>query len=132
MTDIERIRATWARAAADPGATAAGFYTNLFKIAPQTRALFGTDLTVQGAKLMQTIGFIVDHLDDGDAWQGAARELAIRHVAYGVKPQDYGPVGEALVMTLSETLGEDFDQADREVWSRTYAALSNLMTKAAF
>lgn len=57
------IRKTWSLAALNQAQAARIFYANLFRIAPETEVLFKNDLTSQGEKLMDTLTFVVDHLD---------------------------------------------------------------------
>lgn len=133
MTDtIAAIRKTWAMAAAAPDATARVFYTTLFRIAPETEQLFKNDLDAQGEKLMETLGFVVDNLDDADTWLPAARDLAVRHAGYGVQPRDYDSVGAALLATFDTLLGDDFQESDRKAWTDVYGDLSRLMIEAAY
>jgi len=65
-TDIIRIRQTWAQAIAAREIVGQVFYQLLFKSSPDTRELFPESLDEQGRKLVQTLSWIVDHLDD---WQ---------------------------------------------------------------
>lgn len=130
--DHDRVRMGWALAAAIPERTAQTFYANLFATDPSTRSLFRGDLQLQGKKLTATLGFIVDHLDDPDTLLDAARALAVRHVAYGVTPDQYATVGAALISTLQELLGADFSPEDRLAWTRIYTALSAEMVDAAY
>lgn len=128
--DIATIRRTWARVAPVSGMAAQLFYGRLFRLAPETRALFGTSIEEQGRKLIQTLGFVVDNLDRTDQVDAAARALAIRHVGYGAEPEHYAVVGEALIWTLSELLGPAFGEDERAAWSGAYAALSAEMIAA--
>ncbi|MGV6839382.1 MAG: globin domain-containing protein [Planktomarina sp.] len=132
MDDIKRIRRTWAMAAADQAATTQVFYTRLFEIAPETEVLFKTDLTAQGVKLAETLGFVVDHLDDPDDLLPAAKDLAIRHVAYGVLPEHYAHVGAALLHTFKQLLGPEFSDEDHAAWANTYTGLADYMIKEAY
>ncbi len=129
---IAAIRTTWARVAPVPEMAAALFYGRLFRIAPQTRPLFRSDLGAQGRKLVDTLGFVVDHLDDPDALLPAARALAVRHVGYGVAAEHYAPVGEALVWTLQQMLGDGFGAAERDAWTEAYGAIAGEMVEAAY
>ncbi len=81
---------------------AALFYRRLFEIAPDVKPLFRGDMTEQGRKLMATLGVVVNSLDKLEAILPAASALAKRHVDYGVKAQDYTPVGAALLWTLEQ------------------------------
>ncbi len=114
--------------------TAAGlFYADLFETAPETKPLFANaDMAKQGKKLMTTLGVVVRSLGNLDMVLPAARELAIRHVDYGVKAEDYGKVGASLIRTLEKGLGEDFTPATRDAWVAAYGALSGVMIGAAY
>ena len=129
-SDIRRVRKGWATAVAAADQTAQRFYANLFRIAPETRPLFREDIDVQGRKLIETLDFIVDSLDDLDTLLPAARDLAIRHIAYGVQTEHYEYVGTALVTTLRDLLGHDFTAEDEAAWGRIYGALSQQMVEA--
>ena len=130
--DVDLIRQTWALAAAVPEQTAQTFYGNLFRLDSSTKPLFVGDLDLQGRKLTQTLTFIVDHLDDVDVLLQAARDLAIRHVDYGVTAEQYGSVGTALITTLKQLLGPQFSADDEAAWGRVYGTLSTHMTQSAY
>lgn len=119
-------------AAAAPEETARVFYTTLFQIGPASEALFRNDLAAQGEKLMETLGFVVDNLEDEDTWLPAARDLAVRHVSYGVKAEDYASVGAALIITFETLLGDAFGTPERETWQGIYGGLSRTMIAAAY
>ena len=129
---ISAIRRSWAELAANPGRASGLFYGRLFRTAPYTRALFRADMTAQGQKLMDTIGFVVDHLDDPAPLSTAAAALARRHVEYGVRAPDYAPVGDALLWTLEHMLGPRFDGPTRDAWTVAYDGISRAMILAAY
>lgn len=79
-------------------------------------------MIVQGQKLMSAIATVVDSLGDIDAVAPAARDLAKRHVAYGVRPEHYEIVGDALLWTLEQGLGDDFTPAVSAAWAAAYGA----------
>lgn len=128
--DIAHVRRGWAAAAVDPDRTAAAFYGHLFRIEPDARALFRNDMAVQGRKLAETLDTIVDALDSPEVLLPAARDLARRHVAYGVQAHHYDAVGAALLATLSDLLGGAFSVEERTAWERLYAAIAAEMTAA--
>ncbi|MEL7345216.1 MAG: globin family protein [Pseudomonadota bacterium] len=134
MTDSshQRIRQTWAKVANLSDDFARIFYANLFRIDTSTRPLFVGDLDLQGRKLVQTLGFIVDNLDAPDALLPAAKDLAIRHVAYGVTQDQYASVGAALIKTLGQFLGEEFSPRDADAWGEVYGGLSAAMIESAY
>ena len=111
---------------------AALFYGRLFEIAPDVKPLFRGDMTEQGRKLMATLGAVVNSLDKLDAILPEASTLAKRHVGYGVKAQDYAPVGAALLWTLEKGLGNTWTPGLAQAWSAAYALLSDYMIGEAY
>lgn len=132
QADIKLVRRGWATAVAASDQTAEAFYARLFQIAPETRPLFSSDMELQGRKLVATLDFIVDHLDELDTLIPAAEDLAVRHVAYGVTADHYAFVGTALVDTLHALLGAEFDDAQASAWVRVYGILSDQMKAKAY
>jgi hemoglobin-like flavoprotein len=57
-------------------------------------------------------------------------QLGIKHVRYGVKPEMFSIMGDALVHTLETTLKGEFTDRIREAWLETYKALSEDMIRA--
>jgi nitric oxide dioxygenase len=131
-SDIARIRSSWAKAVAGREILGDIFYGNLFEIAPQTRPMFPPSLDDQGRKLVQTLSWIVDHLEQEETLVATASALAVRHVDFGVNADHYAVVGEALIATLKAGLGDDFSGADEEAWTRVYGQLSTKMIEAAY
>lgn len=108
------------------------FYARLFKIAPELREMFHGEPDRQAAKLMTMLAAIVDGLGDLAALRPIAADLAARHVAYGVTPAHYEPVGEALLWTLKQSLGDAFDAETEAAWETAYVALSLMMVESAY
>ncbi len=129
---IAAVQRTFADVAPIADQAAALFYGRLFAIAPQLRPLFKGDLDAQGRKLMAVLSVAVNGLRDLDSILPAVRALADRHVDYGVVLKDYAPVGEALLWTLREGLGEAFDAEVEAAWATVYATLSAAMIEAAY
>lgn len=107
------------------------FYGRLFEIAPAVRPLFPADTTEQARKLMLTLATVVKGLDRLDTILPAVQALAVRHVAYGARPEHYPVVGEALIWTLEQGLGEAFTPEIRASWITAYTTLSGAMIEAA-
>jgi nitric oxide dioxygenase len=130
---IKLVRRSFAAAEPIAETAAALFYTRLFETDPALKPLFAhTDIEAQGRKLMAALGFVVAHLDRPEELMPAAQELALRHVRYGVRPQHYDTVGEALFWTLERGLGEAFTPAIRDAWAQAYAALATIMIMTAY
>jgi hemoglobin-like flavoprotein len=113
-------------------ATAADlFYDRLFTIEPELRSLFPQNLSQQKNKLMQMLASAVTNLHQMEKILPAVQALGRRHVDYGVTDIHYEIVGEALVWTLEQGLGDDFTPPVREAWTETFLRVSGVMKNAA-
>jgi hemoglobin-like flavoprotein len=129
---IELVQTSFAKVT--PMSDEAGriFYGRLFNIAPEVRVLFRGDLDEQSRKLMAMLAAVVNGLRDLDTIVPAAEALAIRHLDYGIKAEHYKPVGEALLWTLEQGLGDDFDGPTRDAWETAFGMLTKVMIEAAY
>ena len=107
------------------------FYQKLFELDPELKPLFKGDMEEQGKKLMKMIATAVNALDRLDDIVRAVQDLGVRHVAYGVKDKDYDTVGEALLWTLEQGLGDLYTPEVQEAWTAVYGVLSDTMKGAA-
>jgi hemoglobin-like flavoprotein len=129
---VKAIQDSFKLVAPISGQAAAMFYGRLFEIAPAVKPLFRGDMTEQGRKLMATLGVVVNSLANLEAVLPAASALAKRHVDYGVKAEDYTPVGAALLWTLERGLGEHWTPQLAEAWGAAYTLLSGYMIGEAY
>ena len=129
--DIELVQSSFSKVAPIADKAAELFYGRLFEIAPQVRPMFAEDVSEQGKKLMTTLGVVVNGLKNLDAIIPVAQQLAVRHNDYGVTPDHYKPVGEALLWTLSHGLGDEFTPDVEAAWTQAYETLSGVMIEAA-
>jgi len=126
------IQESFAKVAPLSEEAAAMFYRRLFEIAPEVRTLFRSDMTEQGRKLMATLAVVVNGLNDLESILPTASALAKRHVDYGVKADDYAPVGAALLWALERSLGAHWTAELAAAWSAAYGLLSSFMIGEAY
>jgi hemoglobin-like flavoprotein len=107
------------------------FYGRLFELSPDVRPLFKEDIAEQGQKLMTMIGAAVNGLSRLESIVPAVQSLGRNHVDYGVKPEHYPVVGAALLWTLEQGLGEDWNPDLAEAWTNAYTILADTMQDAA-
>ena len=107
------------------------FYDRLFTLDPSVKALFPSDLTQQGRKLMQALGFVVKGLTQSDTILPTVQALGQRHKGYGVRAEHYTTVGAALFWTLEQGLGAAFTPEVKEAWAAAYTLLATVMQDAA-
>jgi hemoglobin-like flavoprotein len=107
------------------------FYKRLFEIAPDLRPMFPADMTMQKMKLMQMLGSAVAGLDNMEALVPMVKEMGARHAGYGVKDEQYETVAAALLWTLEQGLGNDWNDELKEAWVEVYGVLAETMKEGA-
>jgi hypothetical protein len=119
---------------------------SLFKKCPQAKVLFGfpIDIDPNAPELLRSSSFImhasylIRMLDTALNMLGPDIELLTeimtklgdKHVRYGVKPEMFPIMGDALIHTLKTILKADFTESVKEAWLKTYSALSQDMLRA--
>ena len=108
------------------------FYGRLFVIDPSTRPLFaGVDLEKQRQKLIHVLNVVVGALDRIEELVPTIADLGRRHVGYGVRDAHYDSVGEALMGTLEQGLGNAWTAEAKAAWAEVYGLISGVMREAA-
>jgi hemoglobin-like flavoprotein len=115
----------------DPALLGDVFYSRLFLIMPAARAMFRVDIKDQYSKLLDMLHAVVTRLDRLDEITEEVKQLAIRHINYGVKPAHYTAVGDSLLWTLEQALGKDWNTDTADAWKSCYQLLSDTMIQAA-
>lgn len=114
----------------DPVLVGDVFYTKLFFDMPYLEKLFHTPKEEQSRKLIEMLSVIVGRLDRLEELTEEIKQLGIRHVQYGVKEQHYKAVGSALLWTLRQGLGNDWNEKVDEAWATCFQILSETMINA--
>ena len=104
------------------------FYDKLFELAPEVRGLFRDDLARQKRKLLDTLAGLLELVGEAAMFKDVLRNLGLRHVAYGARPEHYGPVGQALLHSLATLLGDRFTAEVRTAWTTLYLDVAAWMT----
>lgn len=128
---IELVQESWKQVVPIAEQAAALFYERLFELDGSLRPLFKSDLKSQGRKLTSMINTAVVNLGNLGEILTAVEDLGRRHVGYGVEPTHYDTVGEALLWTLGQGLGDSFTDEVSEAWAEAYTALATVMITAA-
>jgi hemoglobin-like flavoprotein len=128
---IEAVKESWSKVVPIADQAAVLFYQRLFTLDPSLRALFKTDMTEQRKLLMTMLGTAVGGLDRLDTIVPAVQALGRRHNEYGVTNAHYATVGQALLWTLEQGLGDAFTPDVREAWTAAFGLVSSTMKDAA-
>jgi hemoglobin-like flavoprotein len=141
-TEKNAIRRSWRLAIPIADTVADLFYRRLFELAPEYRGLFPEDMSGQKKKLIRMLAFIVKSMEWSDEqWADAINPeedlmlvvlaLGRRHTQlYRVPKEAYAVVGEALMWTLEQGLGDALDPKTRAAWALLYELLSKTMMMA--
>jgi len=133
MTDaqIRLVKSSWkVLRQIDPLLIGDVFYSKLFVAYPKLESLFTSSRESQSAKLIDTLSMLVSGLDDTPALEEELSQLAIRHIRYGVKHVDYDAVGEALLWTIRQALGSDWNEEMGLAWTACYNMIAATMIAA--
>lgn len=106
---------------------AQALYGQLFLRNPNIRLMFHGDEETQARKLAAMLDTIVSGLGRLDSLKPAIRHLGLRHVRYGVKPNDFAAFEEALLWSLERFHGTGFTVELREAWQSFYALVTRTM-----
>jgi hemoglobin-like flavoprotein len=125
---IQRIHQSWRLLKAiDPALVGDVFYSRLFFLHPKLRSLFPKEMGEQHQKLIEMLSYMVARLDQPEGLVQEIREMGQRHEGYGVKPEHYAMVGDALLWTLERGLGADWTPETAEAWGACYALIAGVM-----
>jgi hemoglobin-like flavoprotein len=108
------------------------FYEELFAIDPSLRKMFTGDMAAQRQKLLAALALVVRSLQSPEKILNPVKQLAVKHVGYGVLPMHYTFVGNALLRTLKKGLGADFTPELCDAWVEAFRMLAKIMKDAAY
>ncbi|GAB3558129.1 globin domain-containing protein [Spirosoma fluminis] len=111
----------------DPALLGDVFYSRLFMAHPELRPLFKGPLEAQYKKFIDTLSFLVSQLHRFDEFTREVELVGQRHKQYGVKPDHYDAVGEALLWTLQSGLGRDWNENIAQAWANLYSTIAQKM-----
>jgi hemoglobin-like flavoprotein len=114
----------------NPEVVGDAFYSKLFFDTPELKQLFRHNQREQYHKLVAMLNKVISSLDRWEEIEEDVVKLARRHRNYGVLDSYYDKVGVALIWTLSNALGSEFDTTTEKAWVACYTALANAMIQA--
>ncbi len=101
------------------------FYDDLFRRAPELRSLFRDDLAGQGMKFLSTLAVIVDNLHQPETLAERYSDLGALHRTVGVSAKMFAPMGEALLATIKNALGETWTIEIEAAWRQAFAEMAD-------
>ena len=103
------------------------FYYHLFDTHPKFRVLFKGSFYEQQQKFIRMLDMVIVHVDRLSIVQKDIQASGSRHSEYGVKSEDYAPVGESLLYALQTALKDEWTTEHTGAWTAAYKMLSEKM-----
>lgn len=108
------------------------FYQRLFELDPEVQRLFGgTDMAAQKKKLLSTLVLLRNSLRDPTNLVPALKSLGARHAGYGVAPEHYPLVGQALIAAMMDVAGPAWQPEYTGAWMDAYELVQDTMLEGA-
>ncbi|GLU30689.1 NO-inducible flavohemoprotein [Trinickia caryophylli] len=130
---ITRVKAT-APVFAEHGAVITKhFYRRMFANRPELRNLFNQTHQTSGSQadvLAHAVYAYAANIDNLGALGAAVGRIANKHASLNIRPEHYPIVGENLLASVVEVLGDAVDEATLEAWRAAYAQLAQIMIGA--
>lgn len=110
------------------GLVATLFFRRLDDIAPEVRALLPDDEAEQHRQLVSSLALAIAALDRFPDIHPALKLLGTRFRALGVTEFHYGAVGEALLWTLKQSMGDRWTPEVADAWTAFCTDTAEIMT----
>ena len=128
--ELELVQISWGKANLNADEFVQLFYKRLFEIDPKLQALFKRSMGMQGRKIMSMFSSAVEYMGQTEKVLPPLIAAGKRHIQYGVENKDYESVRQALMQTMTEELGNEFDSETRAAWELAYSKIQDIMSSA--
>lgn len=110
-------------------ALARHMYERMFRENPEVQGYFNPAHQRSGTQQRALAGAILayaQHIDDPAALTGAIELIAQKHVSLTIRPEHYPVVGENLLASIREVLGEAATEEVVDAWAAAYGVLADV------
>lgn len=105
------------------------FYQILFEKYPEVRPLFAnTNIPKQALMLADVLDTVIEGVEMGQDLTPILQTLGARHKTYGVLPEHYPMVGDALIATFQTKLGSQWTPAFQDAWTQAYTSIVQVVS----
>jgi hemoglobin-like flavoprotein len=125
--EIGHVRSSFDMVFANASDMTTTFYNRVFELAPECRPMFRDDMDVLKRDFIATLAVLVGSLDQMTGLMSSTDILGRNHARYGVKPEHYPVVGEALLWTLARGLGPQWTDEVEQAWRKVYGIIAQRM-----
>ncbi|OAP60346.1 hypothetical protein AYL99_05348 [Fonsecaea erecta] len=105
------------------------FYKRMLNNHPELRNIFNSahqSTGAQPAALAHAVWAYAANIDNLGALTSAVSRIAHKHVSLGVTPDQYPIVGENLLASIQEVLGDAINQPILDAWAAAYQQLADI------
>jgi ferredoxin-NADP reductase/hemoglobin-like flavoprotein len=105
------------------------FYKRILAAVPELRNVFNAAHQQSGEQqsaLARAVWGYAAHIDDLDKLSSTVSRIGHKHAGLGVAPEHYPIVGEHLLASIQEVLGDGVNATVMEAWAAAYAQLANI------
>lgn len=127
---LDTVKATAPVLAAHAETLIKHFYKRMFSHNPEVLPYFNPAHQFEGSQqraLAAAVYAYAANIDNLGALGGAVETIAHKHVALDVRPEHYDIVGENLIESLKEVLGEAATPQVIEAWTAAYGMLAKIL-----
>jgi nitric oxide dioxygenase len=108
------------------------FYKRMFNANPEVRAFFNPAHQHAGTQqraLAAAICAYATHIENPSALGAAVELIAQKHASLDVKPEHYPIVGEHLLASIREVLGDAATDEVTDAWAQAYGVLADILIR---
>ena len=106
------------------------FYERMFRCNPEVASLFNSANQASGTQqrtLAAAICAYAANIDNLDALKGAVKLIASKHTSLQIQPKHYPIVGENLLASIKEVLGDAASDEIVDAWGKAYSFLADVL-----
>lgn len=103
------------------------FYEMMFEKYPNLQSLFPDDINRQYDKLISALAFVVGNMRYPDNLKTPLKELGIRHLDYGVTPNQFPCACDIMLQAIAHESGTAWNSTLEEDWSWALQIVSYMM-----
>lgn len=106
------------------------FYERMFRVNPEVKPFFNHSNQSEGSQQRALAGAIAAYaanIDNLEALGGAVELIAQKHASLQIKPEHYPIVGDNLLASIKEVLGEAATDEIIAAWAEAYQFLADIL-----
>eukprot|EP01036_Dinobryon_divergens_P037834 gene37834-49572_t len=108
------------------------FYGKFFELYPAAKPLFAhVSMVAQGKLIAGLISSSLESVREPIKVNERLRHVAYKHSQRGIRAEQYGVMGHALLWVLELVIGKSFDAAAKTAWTRIYCHILNIILPVA-